>query len=180
MKHQQLQERKVGTVPIALIAAVARNGVIGLDNGLPWRISGDLQFFKRITLGKPIVMGRKTFESIGRPLPGRENIVISRNTAWRAGGVTVAASLPQALTLAQNGAATSEACEVMVIGGAQIYAQAMALAQRLYLTEVDVSIGGDAFFPKICERWQEASRDCFLASSKDEYNYSLVQYVRSK
>ncbi|AWF82939.1 dihydrofolate reductase [Microbulbifer sp. A4B17] len=168
------------TVSIALIAAVARNGAIGKDNELPWRISGDLQFFKRTTMGKPVVMGRKTFESIGRPLPGRVNIVITRNTDWVAEGVEVVQSLEKALSLAQNCACDSGASEVMIIGGAQIYRQALPLASRLYITEVDAKVDGDAFFPDIDDSWVESLRECYPASDKNEYNYSLVQYDRFK
>ncbi|MBB3062092.1 dihydrofolate reductase [Microbulbifer rhizosphaerae] len=167
-------------IPIALIAAVARNGAIGRDNGLPWRLSGDLQFFKRTTLGKPVVMGRVTFESIGRPLPGRDNIVVSRSPEWSAEGVQSAASLEEALQLARRSAAASGAAEVMVIGGAQIYRQTLAQAKRVYLTEVDAEVEGDAFFPPLCDQWKESSRACYPASERDEYNYCLVQYDRSK
>lgn len=166
--------------PIALIVAVARNGAIGRDNGLPWRLSGDLQFFKRTTLGKPVVMGRVTFESIGRPLPGRDNIVVSRNPEWNAPGVQSAASLEEALQLARQSAAASGAEEVMVIGGAQIYRQALAQAKRVYLTEVDAEVEGDAFFPSLGDQWKESSRACYPASERDEYNYCLVQYDRLK
>ncbi|QIL91196.1 dihydrofolate reductase [Microbulbifer harenosus] len=164
--------------PLAMIVAMARNRAIGRENTLPWRISGDLQFFKRTTLGKPVVMGRKTFESIGRPLPGRENIVITRNPDWRAPGVAVAASLEQALALAQQAAVRDGAEEIMVIGGAEIYRQAMPLARRLYITEVDAEVEGDAFFPVLDSDWQESGRDCYPASDKDEYNYCIVQYDR--
>ncbi|WP_105102196.1 dihydrofolate reductase [Microbulbifer pacificus] len=170
----------VQAVPVAMIVAMARNRAIGRENTLPWRISGDLQFFKRTTLGKPVVMGRKTFESIGRPLPGRENIVITRNPAWRAEGVTVAASLERALELAQQAAARDGAVEVMVIGGAEIYRQAMPLARRLYITEVDAEVDGDAFFPVLDDGWRESGRDCYPVSDRDEYNYCLVQYDRFK
>ncbi|WP_078085519.1 dihydrofolate reductase [Microbulbifer mangrovi] len=165
---------------LAMIVAMARNRAIGRENTLPWRISGDLQFFKRTTLGKPIVMGRKTFESIGRPLPGRQNIVITRNPDWSVDGVTVVSSLEQALDVAAATAAREGADEVMVIGGAEIYRQAMPLAQRLYVTEVDAEVEGDAFFPALNETWREVSRDCYPASEKDEYNYCLVQYDRFK
>ncbi|WP_308365428.1 MULTISPECIES: dihydrofolate reductase [unclassified Microbulbifer] len=167
-------------IPIALIAAVARNGAIGRDNGLPWRLSGDLQFFKRTTLGKPVVMGRVTFESIGRPLPGRDNIVVSRNPEWNAPGVQSAASLDEALQLARQSAVASDAEEVMVIGGAQIYRQTLAQAKRVYLTEVDAEVEGDAFFPPLGDQWRESSRACYPASERDEYNYCLVQYDRLK
>ncbi|WP_445355517.1 dihydrofolate reductase [Microbulbifer sp. EKSA008] len=168
------------TVSIALIAAVARNGAIGKDNELPWRISGDLQFFKRTTMGKPVVMGRKTFESIGRPLPGRVNIVITRNADWVADGVEVVQSLDKALSLAQESAKDSGASEVMVIGGAQIYRQALPLAARLYVTEVDANIDGDAYFPDMDDSWVESARECYPASDRNDYNYSLVQYDRFK
>ncbi|WP_250461127.1 dihydrofolate reductase [Microbulbifer litoralis] len=164
--------------PIALIAAMARNRTIGRENSLPWRISGDLKFFKHTTLGKPIVMGRKTFESIGRPLPGRDNIVISRNPDWCADGVICASTLERGLQLARASAAGSGAEEVMVIGGAEIYRQALPLAARLYVTEVDAEVDGDAFFPEIDDQWMEVSRICHEASVKDEYNYCLVQYDR--
>ncbi|SEA10098.1 dihydrofolate reductase [Microbulbifer marinus] len=167
-------------IPIALIAAVARNGAIGRDNELPWRLSGDLQFFKRTTLGKPVVMGRKTFESIGRPLPGRSNIVISRNPDWCANGVESAPTLEAALQKAQQYAAEVAATEVMVIGGAQIYRQALPLAERLYVTEVDAEVDGDAFFPELDDQWRESSRECYPASDRDEYSYCLVQYDRLK
>ncbi|SHF86900.1 dihydrofolate reductase [Microbulbifer donghaiensis] len=167
-------------IPIALIAAVARNGAIGRDNELPWRLSGDLQFFKRTTLGKPVVMGRKTFESIGRPLPGRVNIVITRNPDWCADGVECVPSLELALQRAQQCAAEAAAAEVMVIGGAQIYRQALPLAGRLYVTEVDAEIAGDAFFPELDDCWGETSRNCYPASDRDEYSYCLVQYDRLK
>jgi len=167
-------------ISIALIAAVARNGAIGRGNELPWRISGDLQFFKRTTMGKPVVMGRKTYESIGRPLPGRANIVITRNSNWTAEGVEVVDSLEAALDLARERALAVGATELMVIGGAQIYRQALPLAARLYVTEVDAEVEGDAFFPQIDDSWVEVVRECYPASDKNEYNYALVQYDRFK
>lgn len=170
----------VASPALAMIVAMARNRAIGRENTLPWRISGDLQFFKRTTLGKPVVMGRKTFESIGRPLPGRQNIVITRNPDWCVDGVTVVSSLEQALAIAADTAVRDGVDEVMVIGGAEIYRQAIPLAQRLYVTEVDTEVEGDAFFPALNETWREVSRDCYPASEKDEYNYCLVQYDRFK
>ncbi|AOS95942.1 Dihydrofolate reductase type 3 [Microbulbifer aggregans] len=167
-------------VPIAMIAAMAQNRAIGRDNTLPWRISGDLKFFKQVTMSKPVVMGRKTFESIGRPLPGRANIVITRNPEWRAEGVTTVSSLEDALLVARQSAAESGAEEVMVIGGAEIYRQALPMARRLYITEVEAEVDGDAFFPEFANGWSETSRDCYPSSDRDEYNYCLVQYDRSK
>ena len=121
-------------VALAVIVAVADNGVIGRNNSLPWHLPEDLRYFKRVTLGKPVVMGRKTFESIGRPLPGRANIVITRSHEWSVDGVSVVNSLDDALRLAADIAALDGADELMVIGGAEIYTNAIPLAQRLYLT----------------------------------------------
>lgn len=126
---------------LALIAAVARNGAIGKDNALLWRLPEDLKFFKRTTLGCPVLMGRKTFESIGRPLPGRRNVVITRNAQWTHEGVDVVHSLDEALALV-----TTEA-KVFVIGGGELYAQALPLADQIILTEVDADFEGDTFFP---------------------------------
>ncbi len=127
--------------PLTLIAALARNRVIGRDNRLPWRLSADLRFFKRTTMGKPLLMGRRTWESIGRPLSGRRMIVLSRDPDYQAPGCTVAHSLEEAVELA--GAVP----ELMVIGGASLYEQTLPLAERLYLTLVDADIPGDAWFP---------------------------------
>ena len=165
---------------LAMIVAMARNRAIGVENTLPWRISGDLQFFKRTTLGKPVVMGRKTYESIGRPLPGRQNIVITRNPEWHAEGVMRVSSLESALEAAALAAGQDGAEEIMVIGGAEIYRQALPLAERLYVTEVDAEVKGDAFFPELGDAWREVGRDCYPASEKDQYNYCLVQYDRFK
>ena len=126
---------------LALIAAVARDRVIGLNNTLPWHLPEDLQHFKRTTLGAPIVMGRKTWDSIGRPLPGRHNIVVTRQANWQAAGASRADSVAAALALA------GEVPRVFVIGGAELYAQALPLADALYLTEIDAAFAGDAYFP---------------------------------
>jgi len=130
---------------ISLVAAVATNGVIGADGGLAWKISDDLKWFKRVTMGKPIIMGRKTFQSIGRPLPGRSNIVITRSLDFSADGVFIARSITAALTLACE----FEAGEVCVIGGGEIYRQTIETADRIYLTRVDASVDGDTHFPEI-------------------------------
>ncbi|MEM9171153.1 MAG: dihydrofolate reductase [Pseudomonadota bacterium] len=131
---------------VSLIVAVSDNGVIGKDNALPWRLPADLKYFKRVTMGKPIVMGRKTWESIGKPLPCRRNIVVTRNVDFAADGAEVVNSLEAAL------ASLNEMTEVMIIGGAQIYAAAMTHVDRVYLTRVHVDIeAGDAFFPTLDE-----------------------------
>jgi len=142
---------------ISMIVAVAANGVIGVGNKLPWHLSEDLKYFKRVTMGKPIVMGRKTFASNGKPLPGRPNIVVTRNAGWAAEGVHVAHSLEEGLALAEK---LAEDGEVMVIGGAEIFNAAAPLAQRLYYTEVKRDYLGDAFFPKPDPAvWREVSRE---------------------
>lgn len=158
---------------MSLIVAVSRTGVIGLDNKLPWHLPDDLQYFKSVTMGKPLVMGRKTYDSIGRPLPGRTNIVITRDVSWCAPGVEVATSLDDALSLARKACADSGVDEVMVIGGEQIYRMTIAVADRLYVTEVDTEIAGDAFFPTIDNKqWQRTSVQ--LPKVTGSYSYQFV------
>jgi dihydrofolate reductase len=158
-------------VTLVIIAAIARNGAIGRDNALLWRLSEDLQFFKRTTLGHPLLMGRKTFESIGRPLPGRRNIVLTRDAAWRADGIETAASLQAALEM------TAAAPKRFVIGGAQLYAHALPLADELVLTEVGRDFEADTFFPP----WD---RSVFIEASRTRHHadagwpYERVIYLR--
>lgn len=141
---------------VSIIVARAENGVIGVGNKMPWHLPDDLKFFKRVTMGKPVIMGRKTMDSIGRPLPGRANIVISRQGRLEREGYTVVASLDAALKAAR----ATGADEAMVIGGAQIYAQAMPLAGRLYVTEVHAVFDGDAHFAAPDPHdWKEVSRN---------------------
>lgn len=148
------------SLPIALIVAAADNDVIGRNNALPWDLPADLAHFKRLTMGKPILMGRKTFESIGRPLPGRSNIVITRDPQYTAAGVQVVHSVDEALSLAEDIALIDGAEELMVIGGAEIYRLATPAATRLYLTRVHAQPQGDAFLPAIdWSLWDEISRD---------------------
>ena len=165
------------------IAAMARNRVIGQDNGLPWRLPGDLKFFKATTLGKPVVMGRKTFQSIGRPLPGRPNIVVTRDPDFAAKGaaegVHIARDIDSALDLAARLARETGAQEVMVIGGAEIYAQALPRLDRLYLTEIDAEIEGDAHFPEIEPRvWREAARTNPVLDEASGLSYSFITLHR--
>lgn len=161
------------------MVAMASNGVIGRENRLPWHLPEDLRYFKRITLGKPIIMGRKTFESIGRPLPGRPNIVVSRSVDWSAPGVTVADSLESALHSAQALAAASGAEELIVIGGAQIYAAALPLASRLYVTEVHAAVAGDTWFPPVNPaEWREIAREEYAATDDSLYACAFVVHDR--
>jgi len=156
---------------LSLIAVVARNGGIGRDNALLWHLSEDLRHFKRTTLGCPVIMGRKTWDAIGRPLPGRRNIVVTRNPAWTAAGAEAAGDLTHALSLA------SDAAKVFVIGGAQLYAAAMPFADELMLTEVDADAPADTFFP----HWDSAG---FIEQSRASHTdphglrYSFVVYQR--
>lgn len=163
-----------------LVAAVAENGVIGLDGGMPWRLPGDLKHFRRTTLGKPVIMGRRTFDSIGRkPLPGRPNIVMTRDKNFRAGGVAVAADLEAALKLAREEAATLQVDEIAVIGGATLYGEALPRADRLYLTEVHATPEGDTHFPDFDRAaWHESSREGPLQGPGDSFSYSFVTLDR--
>lgn len=145
-------------VRIALIAAVAENGVIGNNNELPWRIPADLKYFKQVTMGKPIIMGRLTYESIGKALPGRTNIVVTKNNEFRAPAVRVCNSLEGATGLAKELVSDMTMGEVVIIGGGQIYRQAMPLVERLYLTCVKRAVEGDALFPAYREgEWEKIS-----------------------
>jgi dihydrofolate reductase len=134
---------------ISLIVAVSRNGAIGLNNQLPWYLPEDLKYFKSVTMGKPLIMGRKTFDSIGRPLPGRANIVLTRDPQWTSDGVKVVQSVEQALVAGEIACEAADVDEIMVIGGEQIYRMTIDLADRIYLTQVDTNVEGDAFFPDI-------------------------------
>ncbi|WP_339892680.1 dihydrofolate reductase [Neptuniibacter pectenicola] len=160
---------------LAVIVAQDKNRAIGINNKLPWHLPEDLRYFKRVTMGKPIIMGRKTFESIGRPLPGRVNIVVSRQKAYAPDGVKVVGSLDEAAELAESICLIDGAEEAMIIGGAQIYSQAIEKADRLYLTEVDAEINGDAWFPEFDRScWSEVGRKDFLAEGSNPYNYSFI------
>ena len=161
-------------LPLVLVAAVARNGVIGAGDRLLWRLSSDLKRFKALTLGKPLVMGRKTFRSIGRPLPGRETIVVTRDQ-----GVVVAHDLPSALALAQQRAAAMGADAVVIAGGGELYAQTIALADRLAITEVDLAPEGVAVFPRSDPaQWREVFREAGVRGPRDEANFAFVDYER--
>jgi dihydrofolate reductase len=157
---------------LALIAARAENGVIGRNGMLPWRIPADMRYFKSVTMGKPVVMGRKTFASIGRPLPGRQNIVITRSVDFSHAGVTVAMNLPTAIALSASAAAGGE---IMVIGGAAIYEAALPFARRLYMTEVHGEFDGDVHFPWIdTAEWIELSREKHVQDQPMPIAFSFV------
>ena len=166
---------------IVLIAAVARNGAIGSLNALPWRIGTDLKRFKAFTMGKPLVMGRKTFQSIGAPLPGRETIVVTRDPIWSHPGVALAYDIRSALEIARRKALASGAEEIVVAGGGEIYAQTIANADRLYITEVDLAPEGDVRFPLIDKAlWREAGREAGVRGPRDHADFVFVDYTKTR
>ncbi len=167
------------TVLTSLIVAVAKNGVIGRDGGLPWRIPSDLKTFRRLTMGKPIVMGRRTFQSIGKPLDGRDNIVVSRDPFFTAEGVTVFSNVPEALILARALARTNGTDEVMIIGGAEIFNLALPEVSRVYWTEIDGAPEGDVHFPPLDPaQWHEVSSEALPRGPRDEFGAVLRIFER--
>jgi dihydrofolate reductase len=166
-------------IEIVLLAAVADNGVIGAGNAIPWRLKTDQQRLKALTIGRPIVMGRKTFLSMRRPLPGRTNIVVTRDSAFRGPGALVTTSLPDALVIARADALRRSVAEIAVIGGAEIYARCMAVADRLELTEVHARPEGDTRFPAIdLAQWDEVCRVPNPAGPDDSAAFTYVTYCR--
>lgn len=160
---------------ISLVCAMAKNRVIGQGNAMPWHLPADLQHFKAVTMDKPIVMGRKTYESIGRPLPGRRNVVISRNQNYCAEGCEVVDSIDAAMNL------LSGSSEIMVIGGGYLYSQIIDLADKLYLTFIDLDVEGDTFFPEYEHlNLIETSRESYLNEGKEPYRYQFVNYTVNK
>ena len=159
---------------LAVICAMSKNGVIGKDNELPWNLPGDLKHFKQTTLGCPIIMGRKTWDSIGRPLPGRTNIIVTRSCGVASDEIKIARSFKSALNLAKSSLTTESATEIFVIGGAQIYKEAFPLANRFYLTRVDSFIDGDTYLEGFDEAdWIEISSKSFNAARSEGHNYSI-------
>ncbi|MEN5246358.1 dihydrofolate reductase [Brucella pseudintermedia] len=164
---------------VSIIVAAAENGVIGRDNDMPWRLSTDLKRFKALTLGKPVIMGRRTWESIGRPLPGRPNIVVSRNNGFQVEGASTVGSLDEAIALGQRQAADMGAGEVCIIGGGNIYAQAFPLADRIHLTRVLANIDGDTHFPEIDPQvWQVVSQEDVPAGDRDSHPTRYFVYEK--
>lgn len=162
---------------LSIIVAIAKNNVIGAGGKLLWRLPADLARFKKLTMGHMIIMGRKTFESIGHALPGRENIVISRQPNYQAIGCQIASSLEGALKLASPNKG-DDGEEVFIIGGAEIYRQAVPLAKKLYVTFINQDFQGDAYFPPIGQEWAEISRESGLTDGKNPYEYLFIDYER--
>lgn len=166
---------------VAFVVAVADNGVIGRDGRLPWRMPTDLKRFRRLTLGKPVVMGRKTYESLGKPLDGRDNIVITRQRAFAAPGIHVAASVEEALSLARALAAARGVDEIMIIGGAEVFRAALPLADRIYLTRVHGRPDGDVVWDDLDPQvWREASREALPQTPRDQFPADLVVLDRRR
>lgn len=166
-------------VHIVLVAAIGENGVIGTDGQLPWRLKSDLQHFKRVTSGRPVVMGRKTFASIGRPLPNRTNIVMTRDLQFAAPGATLATSLDAALAIARDDARRRGIHEIMIIGGGDVFDSTMAMADRLEITHVHARPKGDVVFPPIDAKvWRETARQHYDAGPDDDAGFDTVTYER--
>jgi dihydrofolate reductase len=164
---------------IALIAAVAKNGVIGAGGALPWRLSSDLKHFKAATMGKPLIMGRKTYQSIGAPLAGRTTIVVTRDRDFAAEGILVAPGVDEALALAEAAARAGGSDEILVAGGGEVYAETIGRAARLLVTEVDLAPAGDAHFPAIDPAlWREARRVFGVRGPRDDADFAFVEYER--
>lgn len=158
---------------LSLIVAMANNRVIGKDNKMPWHLPADLQYFKKVTLGKTIIMGRKTYDSIGRPLPGRQNVVVTRQDNLQISGCDVVNSLAAALAMA--------AAEVVIIGGANLYAQALPLVDRMYVTFIEHDFSGDTFFPRWDHAlWKEIEAEHHQADEKNRYPYRFVTFEKVK
>ena len=154
---------------ISIIVAMANERVIGVNNGLPWDLPADMKHFRELTLGKPIIMGRKTYESIGRPLPGRRNIVVSRNSELKIPGVDVVSTLDDAISMVSN------VQEIMIVGGAQLYADALSKANKIYLTKINLDIKGDSFFPQFNEsEWTVLQKDDFECNELNKIDFSFI------
>lgn len=155
---------------IKIIVAMSKNRVIGNNNQLIWKLSSDLKRFKELTTNNPVVMGRKTYESIGKPLPNRRNIIITRNTEYSVEGCEIVSSLEEALLLTNN--------DCFIIGGGEIYTQSLEFADKIYLTLVNKEFEGDTTFPNLDDKWAKISRKDFKADDKNEYDYSFIEYER--
>ncbi len=158
---------------VSILVAMAKNRVIGRNNALPWQLPPDLKRFKELTMGHHIVMGRKTYESIGRPLPGRTSVIITRQPDYQVPGAIVVASIDQALKVCSEGKEVDQ--EIFVIGGAQIYRQSLGLCQRIYITEIQQEFDGDTLFPELNQQeWREISREKYRLNDGDGLEYHFV------
>jgi dihydrofolate reductase len=167
-------------VQVSLIWAMTRNRVIGQGNGLPWRLPKDMQFFMKTTMGHPVIMGRKTFETMKAPLPGRTNVVVTRDSNYHREGVLAAGDLRSALDLAEAQARQDGLDEVFVAGGAEIYRLALEVATRLYVTEIDAELAGDTFFPELdWTRWVRLRSERFTADASHAFGFTISVFERA-
>lgn len=174
-----LNENSETPVTIALVVAVAENGIIGRDGDLPWRLSNDLKLFRRLTMGKPVIMGRKTYESIGRPLDGRTNIIVTKRADFNDDRILVAQTPAEAVKLAKAAALSSGTDEIMVIGGAEIYSALMDSAHRIYLTRVHAEPEGDTRFPELPpDEWRQIAQEPLEMGEKDDHRATLLTLER--
>ena len=165
---------------VSFVVAVAENGIIGNNNELPWRLPSDLKRFRKITMGKPILMGRKTFLSIGKPLDGRANIILSRDKGFYHEGIHIVNDVQAALKLGEEQTIASDVSEMMIIGGAEIYSAFMPYATRIYFTQVHATPEGDAYFPALdLEIWEEIEREYVIAGPKDSADFTNILYQKS-
>lgn len=172
---------KVEGKELCIVVAVTENGVIGKDNGLPWHLPADLKHFKTITMGHPMIMGRRTFDSIGKALPGRKTIVITSQAEWSHDDVLVAHDLDEAIGLAEQACSVLNVERIMIVGGAQLYKQVLPRCERLFLTKIELTIEGDAFFPELdLSQWEEEACERFEADGNNSCAYSFLQLKRSK
>jgi len=166
-------------VPLTLVAAIAENGVIGKANTLPWHLTSDLKRFRALTMGKPMIMGRKNFQSIGRPLPGRQTIVVTRDPSFTSDGIHIVHTIEDALVRASDSAAEMQADEIILAGGAELYAALIGHTDKMYITFVDLAPEGDVFFPAIdWSQWVEDNRERPTKNGKDDTTFSFVDYHR--
>jgi dihydrofolate reductase len=178
--HDEVVQANMVKLDIIIVAAVAENGVIGRGNALPWRLKSDMAHFRALTMGKPVLLGRKTFQSIGKPLNGRTTIVISRDENFSAPGIAVAPNFEAALATARGDALRRNAGAIVVAGGADIYAQALPRATRLVITEVHKRVDGDAHFPAIDPKlWRETTRSEHKPGPQDDAAFTFVTYERA-
>ncbi|KAF0092836.1 MAG: dihydrofolate reductase [Hyphomonadaceae bacterium] len=172
------EQAKSANIQVTIVVACAKNGVIGAQNGIPWRLSSDMQNFKKITTGKPIIMGRKTFQSLPKLLPNRNHIIVTRDSEFMAQGALVFSNIESAIGAGKAIALATGQSEVCVIGGGEIYNLALPIADKIVLSLVDAEPVGDTFFPKLCAEWVETSRNSFPKGQKDDHDFELFTYER--
>ncbi len=163
--------------PVAIVVAYGENRVIGVEGGLPWHLRSDLKHFKALTVGCPLIMGRKTFESIGKPLPNRETIILTRNKEYRPEGTTCVSTLEEALSVARQAAHRMDSPRIVIAGGGEIYHQALPFVDQIFATQVAASPAGDTVFPILsANEWQETERAAHKASASDDHDFICITY----